>query len=62
MRTILFVLLIFLILRYAWRLLGAANSGQDRQTKENPNIRVDKAPDDQKRYDDAEYVDYEEVE
>lgn len=62
MRTILFVLLIFLILRYAWRLLGSANSGQHRQTKENPNIRVDKAPDDQKHYDDAEYVDYEEVE
>lgn len=62
MRTILFIVIIFLILRYAWRLLGNVSGPQQRDTRDNPNIRVEKAPEDKKRYEEAEYVDYEEVE
>ena len=60
MRTILFVLIIFMILRYAWRMLGDVSGPRQERRRDNPDIKVDKAPDD-KRYEDAEYVDYEEV-
>ena len=64
MKTLLYIIIIFFILRFAWRLVSTLSSGGDNQRREmrdNPNIRVDKAPDQKSKYDDAEYVDYEEV-
>ncbi len=67
-KTILTVLIILLILRFVARLFQVSTTtgsgGQQRNSNTaNPNVRVDRADTSGKHHnnDDAEYIDYEEV-